>query len=798
MEGREYMSNLGNGAMAPENSENGHALEKVDASLTNGKEYQPQQSQVGLLEIDVATETKSGKKRGQKQSMLTPIILICALISIALIIAGAVAAAVVLSRSQDEQNASEKPTASTTSQTPTSGGLAAVCRTVECASLVRLLQTNMDATVDPCENFYNFACGGWVKNAKLPADSSSYGQLNVLFNERVEAELKRILQNDTVRSGEVEAVSKVKEIYRLCNDMEAINRAEAKPVLDLINATGGWNLVDGGRAGEWSINSTSFAREKLYSSSAFFRFFVSVDDKNSSRFIIKIIQGALSLPGILYIRNNVTAINSFREYFIKVMSLINPTVSNETYRMAADGIINFEKRLVWIQSNPAALNNPSKVYNKMTLRNLVQQWPDYDWVSSFQYIFSQHNVSIGENEEVVVITPHYFQRLSAIFQNTSVDTLENYAKWQFISFFIPYLSQPFLDAYYIFQHIGEPKRTKTCIQFVQLAYPMATARPYIESVYPVKRLDSIREMVKEVTDAFRKRINQKDWLDDFTKAQTQAKLDKIISKVAYPDWLFNDTYLNSLTALYPVHSESFYRTVVGTRYAFLGSSWASLHDPVDRLKWQASPTFPNAFYSRYYNEIILLAAILLPPIVSPEWPDYYNYGALGSTIIGHELTHGFDDSGQQYDQNGNLRVWWSNSSIQNFQERKKCFQAQYSKYTFFGHKINGGLTLGENIADNGGLMTSFQAYRTSVKGKKQQARLPGFEYTPDQIFFIAQAQSYCSVYNKDKVEERIRTAAHAPDPYRVIGPLSNSKDFSDAFQCPSGSPMNPINKCLLW
>ena len=798
MEGREYVSNLEIGAVGPEKGENGHALEEVDASLTNGKEYQPQHSQFGLLEIDVATETRSGKKRGQKRSMLTPIILICALVIIALIIAGAVIAAVVLSRSQDEEDASEQAIANTTSQTPTSGGLAAVCRTDECASLVRLLQTNMDKTVDPCENFYNFSCGGWVKNAKLPADSSSYGQLNVLFNVKVEAELKRILQNVTVRFGEVEAVSKVKKIYKLCKDMEAINRAGAKPVLDLINRTGGWNLVDGGRAGKWSINSTSFAREKLYSSTAFFNLYVSVDDKNSSRFIIKVIQGALSLPGIQYIRNNVTAINSFREYFIKVMSLINPTVSNETYRMAADGIINFEKRLVRIQSNPAALNNPREVYNKMTLHTLAQQWPDYDWVSSFQYIFSQHNVSIGEHEDVVVITPQYFQRLSAIFQNTSVETLENYAKWQFIAFFIPYLSQPFVDAYYTFQQIGEPERTKTCIQVVQYAYPMATARPYIENVFPVKRLDGIKEMVKEISDAFRIRINQKDWLDDFTKAQTQAKLDNIISKVAYPDWLFNDTYLNSLTALYPVYSESFYRTVVETRYAFLGSSWGSLHDPVDKLKWQASPTFPNAFYSRTYNEIILLAAILLPPIVSPEWPDYYNYGALGSTIIGHELTHGFDDSGQQYDKDGNLRVWWSNSSTQNFQERKKCFQEQYSKYMFFGHKINGALTLGENIADNGGLMTSFQAYKTSVKGKKQQARLPGFEYTPDQIFFIAQAQLYCTVYNKDKVEERILTGVHAPDHYRVIGPLSNSKDFSEAFQCNPGSPMNPINKCLLW
>ena len=609
-------------------------------------------------------------------------------------------------------------------------------------------------------------------------------------------ELKRVLENDAVGE-EVEAVSKVKQLYRLCMDTEAIDAAGAQPLLDLINWTGGWNLINGGRAGEWNINSTFFALEKLYSSSAFLTMSVTVDDKNSSRYIIKVSQGGLSLSGFFYIQNNVAEIDSFRNYFVQVMSLLNSTVSNETYRAAADDIIEFERRLVWIQSPPSSLRDPVETYNNMTLGSLANLWPDFDWVHSFQYIFAHHNVTIDEDEEVVVLTPNYFRQLSAIFRNTSTETLENYAKWQFISFYMEHLSRPFLDAYYEFEGSGEPERFRTCISLAQRVFPIAIARPYIEHIFPTESLSRVTEMVGEIKEAFKKRLDEKDWLDDFTKGETLEKVNNVIAKVAYPAQLFNDDYLNDLTSDYIIYGDSFYRTVVEARFVNIGELWRNLHEPVDKSRWPASPTIPNAYYSRESNEIVLFAGILLPPIVGADWPDYYNYGAIG-VVISHELTHGFDDQGQQYNKEGNLREWWNTSSVENFRERQKCFQDQYSTYEFYGNQVNGNQTLGENIADNGGLMTAYEAYRNYAEEKGQQRSLPGLKYSPDQIFFVAQAQLYCSIYDPASVAETMATRLHSPDPYRVIGPLSNSKEFSEVFNCPLGSPMNPPQKCVLW
>ena len=771
------------------------AQEMADLAVENGRESVRQQhSRVDL--IDDVAEIKGGKKT--KQSILTPVLLICVLAVIALVIAGAIVAGVLVSRNQSD-GGSRKVSCGDTNTTlpPSTGGITrSVCRTAGCESLARLLLDNMDESVDPCEDFYNFSCGGWVENAVLPPGSNFHQQIGVLSENNTQ-ELRMILENDTVGSAEVEAVLKVKQLYRLCMDTEAIDAAGAQPLLDLINRTGGWNLINGGRLEEWNINSTSFALEKLYSSGAFFTMRVTVDDKNSSRYIIKIDQGYLSLSGIHYILNDTAAIDSFKTYFVRVMSLLNSTVSNETYRAAADDIIQFEGRLVWIQTNPALLRDPVATYNNMTLGSLANLWPDFDWVSSFQYIFAHRNVTIDEDEQVVVIVPDYFSKLSALFRSTSPETLENYAKWQFISYYMEYLSRPFLDAYYEFEAGGEPERFRTCIQLAQRVFPIAIARPYIEHIFPTESLSRVTEMVGEIKEAFKKRLDKKDWLDDFTKGETLEKVNNVIAKVAYPAQLFNDDYLNDMTSNYIIYNDSFYQTVVEASFVSLSDFWGSLHEPVDTSRWPSSPTSPNAHYIRESNQIVLLAGILQPPVLGADWPDYYNYGAIGA-VISHELTHGFDDRGQQYNKEGNLREWWSTSSVENFRERQKCFQDQYSSYKFYGNQVNGVLTLGENIADNGGLMTAYEAYRSFVEGKGRQPSLPGLKYSPDQIFFVAQAQFYCSIYNPATVAETMQTREHSPDPYRVIGPLSNSKEFSEVFRCSLGSPMNPPKKCVLW
>ena len=780
------------GMSMEEFSQNGHGTEK-------NPEYEQQHSRVNLhiASVEVDLTIRQGKKtQRNKKPLVKVVIFVSILVVLAFAIAGAVTASILLQHGNEARSSDPPPTSAAP---PSTGGVTGVCGTESCQSLARLLRNNMDEKTDPCEDFYHFSCGGWIKQATLPQGSSSNSPLDVIYNE-IALKLRTILESNGDRSEEIEALSKVRKLYRLCNDTQAIDTAGAQPLLDLIEETGGWNLINGGTSGEWDINSTSFIQEKIYLSNAFFSIDVDVDDKNSSQYIIKISQGSLSLNGYVYFSPNPTEqFQAFTSYFVKVMSQLNSTVLNTTYEEAAQNILAFENRLVRISVHPDLLNDVSRTYNKITLKSLHSVWPDFDWVNSLCSLFSMHGVKIDENEEVIVEVPSYFQQLSDLFRNTTTDTLENYAKWQFISLYITSLSRPFLDAYYEFTGEGEPERYTTCITEAQKIFPFAIARPFIEEIYSQandsKRM--VTEIVTMIKNVFKNRLNEKDWLDKRTKVSVSKKVDNVMARVAYPDGLLNDTYLNELSSDLIIFNDSYFSTFVRSRsIIFKGRRIKKLNQSVDSSVWPVSPTIPNAYYDVTSNEMILPAGVLLPPVVGVDWPDYYNFGALGF-IISHELTHGFDDQGQRYDVDGNFRQWWSQSSVMEFRKRHACLVEQYSNYSFNGHSVNGDLTLGENIADNGGVITSYHAYKTFVKRKRQQY-LKDFEYSPDQIFFIAQAQIFCSIYSPSSVQEIVSTSEHSPSPFRVIGPMSNSIEFSNAFQCRKGSKMNPQNKCIVW
>ena len=237
--------------------------------------------------------------------------------------------------------------------------------------------------------------------------------------------------------------------------------------------------------------------------------------------------------------------------------------------------------------------------------------------------------------------------------------------------------------------------------------------------------------------------------------------------------------------------------MANAEYIVASKDLGRLHTEVDKTEWDIAPTAVNAYYDPSFNQFTFLEGILAPPFISYDWPRYFTYGGFG-TVVGHELTHGFDDQGQQYDPQGNLRKWWDNASTAQFNDRKKCFVNQYSGYKIFGHHVNGSLTLGENLADSGGLKTSYQAYKNHLEKEGTQASLPGLKYTPDQLFFVAFAQLWCSNFTPEYIATSLLTNPHSPGPFRVNGTLVNSPEFAEAYKCPKGSPMNPTDKCLMW
>ena len=537
----------------------------------------------------------------------------------------------------------------------------------------------------------------------------------------------------------------------------------------------------------------------------FFTFFVDVDDKNSSKYTLFLEQDGLTLPSPESYTDS-KIINSFKSYVVDILLLLNPPVSKTAYKKytkVAKDIVEFEAKLASIFVSAVELRNPEGTYNRMKISDLSASFPNtFNWTRILQRSFLLGKApKVLTSDYIVVRTTSYFQNLSYILASTDNITLYNYVMWQLVSGYTTYLSQNFSDVYYKFAHnvtgSGAKPRNITCISLVQKVLPISLARLYTEFILPEGTKSSVVTMISHIKHAFKDRVNESVWLDNTTKQRCIEKVDAVTQRVAYPDLIYHDSYINHLYENYSIHADMLLHDMAQVTSLATMENLRKLGSHVDKSEWNIAPTAVNAYYNPSFNQFTLLEGILAPPFFQASWPNYFRYGAFG-VVIGHELTHGFDDQGQQYDKDGILRKWWTNSSLENFKKKQLCFEKQYSQYQINNQHINGNLTLGENIADNGGLKTSYQAYKDAIKGEGPQPYLPGLKYTPDQLFFIAFAQMWCSQYRPEYLTLLLQVDPHSPGPFRVKGSLVNDVEFSKAFQCPKTGSMNPVDKCLLW
>ena len=689
------------------------------------------------------------------------------------------------------------------------------CEKESCHELAKMVQAGLDTTVDPCVDFYNFSCGGWIRGNSIPPGYSSFSRFRDLDIENTR-KLISVMNSDI--DGDIEAVGKAKMLFRSCMDLDRLESVGSKSMLEVINYFGGWDLIqsypiqsypfssgDGSGFSERFLDSDSFLIQKLAGSSAFFSFFVYVDDKNSSKYTLFLEQSGLSLLSpVSYFdpKESSKQLAALKYYIVGVLHLLNSSVPVEDYEEAADKIIELEMKMASVFVSAVDLRDPEGTYNKMTVADLTLNFPNpFNWTRVQQFLFSFLNASdISESDEVVVRTPSYFKNLSSVLEGTDNSTLYNYAMWHLTKEGVRYLSRDFLSVYYNFTEqitgTGEKDRNVTCLDLVQISFPIALSRPFTDVYFPSNAKSSVSQMISQIKEAFKDRLTKNTWIDEYTKKECKDKVDAITQRVAYPDLIHYDSYVDKLYESYSVNETDLLRTMFNLTFNATVKNIRRLGTPVDKTEWDIAPTAVNAYYNPSFNQFTFLEGILASPFFHADWPYYFRYGAFG-VVIGHELTHGFDDQGQQYDKNGDLRPWWDSESVQRFKERQQCFRDQYSSYEVFGYHINGNLTLGENLADNGGLKTSYQAYR-NVVNEAPQPKLPGVAYTPDQLFFIAFSQVWCSIYTPEYISNLVQTNPHSPGSYRVIGTLANSHEFADAFQCPKSSYMNPQKKCVMW
>lgn len=441
----------------------------------------------------------------------------------------------------------------------------------------------------------------------------------------------------------------------------------------------------------------------------------------------------------------------------------------------------------------------------MTIAELSEKYPYIDWLE-YLNADTYAGLKFNDTEVVIVQQPTYLEQLESVLNQTDRRTIANYIIWRDLTDYIPYLTADLREMEFEFVKVISGRvirnaRWGDCVSTTSWLFPIPVSAMYVrEHFYDHRIKDDVTQITNEISNEFEKLLKESDWMDNETRQEALRKLRLMNAHIAYPSELLDDAKIEEVYKNFQINETNFLHTAILVDNFAKEFYSARFHEPVNRSDWvdHSSSTHVNAYYNGAQNSIQIIAAILQGHFFSADRPSYMNYGSIGF-VIGHEITHGFDDMGRHHDAEGNLKDWWDPKTSEAFVKKKRCIIEQYGNYTDarINMKLNGVNTQGENIADNGGLKLAYRAYKSSAKSAADPM-LPGLPYSPEQLFWISAAQSWCSVSRPEISKMMILTDSHASGRFRVIGSVSNSVDFAKDFKCPVDAPMNPAKKCHVW
>jgi putative endopeptidase len=637
----------------------------------------------------------------------------------------------------------------------------------------------LDRTADPCTDFYQFACGSWVAHNPIPGDRSSWGSFDVLQDRNNEV-LHLIL--DAAAPGRDPETKQIGDYYAACMDVPAIDRRGAAPLepdLKRIAAYGGPGDLP-----------ALVARLHTIGVNAFFGFGSEADFKEANMVRAIAGQGGMGLPDRdYYFRDDAKSVElrkQYVEHVTKMLGLLGDAPGAAT--AGASAVMRVETALAKAALTVVQRRNPEAIYHRMTPAELQALTPGFDWSRYFS------GVGAPPIDAINVTEPEFMKAFAQIVGSTPADDLRTYLRWQLVHANARMLSTPFVDENFRFYGTAltgvkeQRPRWKRCVQYTDSDLGEALGKAFVARTFgPQAKADTLK-MVHELETALGKDIANLDWMTEATKQQALVKLHAIANKIGYPDrW-------RDYSALSIVRGDALGNTARAHAFEFRREI-DKIGKPLDKSEWEMTPPTVNAYYNPLQNNVNFPAGILQPPFYRADRDAAVNFGGSGA-VIGHELTHGFDDMGRQFDAQGNLKDWWTPEDAKAFQDRAACLVDEYSKFTAVDDvKVNGKLTLGENTADNGGLRIALMAYLASVAGQDPKT-LDGF--TPEQRTFLGWGQIWCENVRPETERLLAQTNPHAPGRYRVNGVVSNMPEFQKAFSCKGDAPMVRHPACRVW
>ncbi len=646
-------------------------------------------------------------------------------------------------------------------------------------------KANMDLSVKPGNDFYTYANGVWLRNNPVPAKETRWGSFNELRDFNINA-VKAILNESAAKTkapaGSVE--KRVGDFYAAAMDSAAIEKLGYTPIkadLERIKAIKDVNGV---------LNEVAYLRTSG-AGSPMFGFFVGQDRKNVENMVPQLSQGGTTLPDRdYYLKNDARSTKiqeAYKNYIVKLFTLTG--VDQATAQKNAETIFNLEKKMAEAQMARVEMRDPYKTYNKFAVADFSKTTPNLDWKSLMA------KMKVTGQDTILVNSPKFFTELNGLLTSTPVADWKTYLQWNVLKSSAPYLSNDFVNANFAYTQALTGQKVQTPRWQRMSSLTDGTIGELLGQLYVAKHFKPeakarMDEMIANLIKAYEIRIKGLDWMSAETKEKALAKLHAFRPKVGYPEkW---KTYEGLA-----IDRNTFFQNVRNAGEWGYNDMVSQLGKPVDRTKWGMTPPTVNAYYSPVMNEIVFPAGILQFPFFDPNADDAVNYGGIGA-VIGHEISHGFDDSGSQYDKDGTLRNWWTEQDLAKFKEKAAALAKQYDAYTVLDTvHVNGKLTLGENIGDLGGLSAAYEAFKMTKQGKSKK-KIDGF--TPDQRFFLSWAQVWRSNTLPETAAQLIVTDPHSPGEYRTIGAPVNMDAWYKAFNVKPGDKLykSPEERIRIW